>query len=254
MHADTEPAGPESPRSETETRARTRAEIGGDRIYSRMADQLYLSLWYPNFRAEALGPAILGVLRQFAVIGATPGDAPLIQAVSVYPIDWSEAPVYGRIYDVDAADASVAELESAQAAPHIAVPEALDLLHDDFAYEFELDWPLWQPQQEGSLEPVWRQQPARLSVVGFGPEFDQASYETNGQIRIGFGIDTPFLQEDVDLDSQPEAAAHIRENVAQLVALVRAIEKNCGISSRLLWSESGESLAEKLIARLQQVN
>lgn len=217
-----------------------------------MADQLYLSLWYPNFRAAALGPAILGVLRQFAVIGAAPGDAPLIQAVSVYPIDWSEAPVYGRIYDTGATDAALAEQEAALAAPHIAVPAALDQLHDDFAYEFELDWPLWQPQVEGSLEPVWRQQSARVTVVGFGPEFDQGSYETNGQVRIGFGIDTPFLQEDLELE--PEAAAHIRENVAQLVALVRAIEKNCGIASRLLWSESGESLAEKLIARLQQVN
>jgi hypothetical protein len=74
----------------------------------------------------------------------------------------------------------------------------------------------------------------------------------NGQIRVGFGLDTPFLQEDVELDR--EAAAHVQENIAQLVTLVRSIEKNCGISTRLLWSESGESLAEKLIARLQQVN
>ncbi len=208
-----------------------------------MADQLFLSLWYPNFRTEALGPAILGVLRQFAVIGAAPGDSPLIQAATVYPIGWSESPVYTRIYDEDEADLAV---------PALAVPEAMEHLHEDFAYEFELDWELWQPEAASALDPIWRLQPAPVRVAGFGPAFDEQSYETNGQVRVAFGLDTPFLQEEVELDRL--AADKVRENIARLVALVRAIEKNCGISSRLLWSESGESLAEKLIARLQQVH
>ena len=208
-----------------------------------MADQLFLSLWYPNFRTGALGPAILGVLRQFALIGSVPGDAPLILAASAYPLQWSETPIYNRVYLED---------EAEQALPAQAVPEAMAQLHEDFAYEFEIEWQLWQPETESGLDPVWRQAPSRVRVVGFGPEFDEAAFETNGQVRIGFGLDTPFLQEEVELDAQ--AAAKVRENIAQLVALVRAIEKNCGISTRLLWSESGESLAEKLIARLQQVN
>ncbi len=208
-----------------------------------MADQLYLSLWYPNFRMAALGPALLGVLRQFALIGAAPGDAAQVHAAHVYPISWSETPVYSRVYDEEDAEA---------AQPGLAVPEALDQLHDDFAYEFEVEWDLWQPEAESLLDPVWRKTPNRVQIVGYGPEFDDGAYDTNGQIRIGFGLDTPFLQEEVELDGG--AAAKVRENVAQLVALVHAIEKNCGISTRLLWSESGESLAEKLIARLQQVN
>jgi len=36
--------------------------------------------------------------------------------------------------------------------------------------------------------------------------------------------------------------------------LTAAIEKNCRVSSRLLWSESEESLPQKLIARLQKVH
>jgi hypothetical protein len=211
-----------------------------------MADQLFLSLWYPNFHSASLGAAILGVLRQFAAIGSVPGQSALVKAAIVYPIDWSETPVYTRIYDD----------EPELAFPARAVPDALEQLHDDFAYEFETEWELWQPQSEGSpqllLDTLWRRAPARLRVTGFGPEFDAGAYETNGQIRIAFGTDTPFLQEEVALDAQ--AADRVRENVAQLVALVHAIEKNCGISSRLLWSESGESLAEKLIARLQRVN
>ncbi len=209
-----------------------------------MADQLFLSLWYPNFRAAALGPALLGVMRQFALIGAVAGEAPAVAAASVYPIQWSETPVYTRIYDI--------EDERGAADPVRAVPAALEVLHDDFAYEFEFDWELWQLETEGGFDPLWRKSPARVRVVGFGPEFDEGTYETNGQVRIGFGLDAPFLQEEVELGG--DAAAKVRANVAQLVDLVRSIEKNCGISSRLLWSESGESLAEKLVARLQQVN
>jgi hypothetical protein len=91
-----------------------------------------------------------------------------------------------------------------------------------------------------------------VRVVGFGPEFDEGAYETNGQIRVDFGLDTPFLYEDMDLDE--DAVVRVKENVARLVDFTNRVQKNAGISSRLLWSESGESLARKLIDRLQQVN
>jgi hypothetical protein len=209
-----------------------------------MADVLYLSLWYPNFRTSSLPPATLGVLRQFALIGAAGEEpAPRIHAAAVYPLSWNEAPVYQRVYDAEDGEA---------ATPEQAIPAAFEYLHDDYAFEFELRWPLWIPEAEGGLDPIWRREPTRVRVVSFGPEFDDASYEQNGQVRIDLGLDTPFLEEEVDLD--PEAARHIHDNIAQVVALAAAISKNCGISSRLLWSESGESLAEKLVSRLQQVH
>ena len=212
-----------------------------------MADELYLSLWYPNFSTSSLGPALLGVMHQFALVRKQAESSPRVYAAAAYPISWNESPVYQRIYEQDEEDA----------APEIAVPAAIELLHDDFAYEFELRWDLWAPDSEGDdaeamLDPVWKQQPHEVRIVGYGPEFDDGAYEQNGQIRIDLGLDTPFLQEELALDS--EAAAHIRENVKLLVDLTNAIQKNCGISSRLLWSDSGESLAQKLIARLQQVN
>ena len=91
-----------------------------------------------------------------------------------------------------------------------------------------------------------------MRVVGFGPEFDEGAFEQNGQIRVDFGLDTPFLLEDVDLDEV--GAEHIKRNVQKLVEVTNAIQENCAISSRLLWSDSGENLAQKLIARLQRVN
>jgi hypothetical protein len=204
-----------------------------------VADQLYLSLWFPNFRLAALGPAIVGVLRQLAAAGG----ASAVAAAAVYPISWNEAPVYQRVYDEEDGEASQ---------PEAAVAEAMEMLHEDYAYEFEVNWELWVPESGGGLDTKWRQEPRVIRVIGFGPEFDDASYEQNGHIRVDFGSDSAFLQEDVAME--PETARYVQQNVQKLIDATQAIQNNLAISSRLLWSESGESLAEKLIARLQRLN
>src|SRR5438552_10314192 len=99
-----------------------------------MADQLYLSLWFPNFRFESLPATLVSVMRQFALIS---GDK-RVAAASVYPISFTEAPTYQRIYvnDDRAEDTSGSIIEN-------AVAEATEQLHDDMAYEFEMRWRLW---------------------------------------------------------------------------------------------------------------
>ena len=88
-----------------------------------------------------------------------------------------------------------------------------------------------------------------------GPQFDDASFEQNGHIRIDFGLDTPWLAETLDEEELDEdATKHIQQNVEKLLAFTLSVEKHCGISSRLLWTESGEPLAQKLIDRLQRLN
>jgi hypothetical protein len=222
-----------------------------------MADQLYLSLWYPNFRLQTLPAALVGVLRQFAVIakdGNSESDLGRVAAASAYPIDWTESPVYQRIYVLD---------ERAEVSPDTedsiienAVAEATEQLHEDSAYEFEMDWLLWQPEDasshEAALDTTWKLEPSRVRMTGFGPEFDTGSYEQNGHIRIDFGLDTPWVLEGESLDKAD--ADRIKQNVEKLLAFTLLVEKHCGISSRLLWTESGEPLAEKLIARLQRLN
>lgn len=204
-----------------------------------MADQLYLSLWFPNFRLAGLAPALVSVIRQFGVVGGSSRVA----AATVYPISRTESPSYQRVYS---------ENELEEAIPELAVAAATELLHDDFAYEFDLIWELWTPEAGGGLDPVWKKEPSRVTIIGFGPEFDDGAYEQNGHIRVDFGIDTPFLHEDVDLDI--EAVSRVKENVQMLVDFTNAVQEHCSISSRLLWSESGESLAQKLVDRLQRVN
>ena len=203
-------------------------------------DQLYLSLWYPNFRLEALPAALEKVMEQFAAAGGSSR----VSAASVYPISWNESPIWQRVYRSEADDE--------EASPRSVIAAAMENVHLDYAWEFELIWELWVPESGAGLDTMWRHEPRVVRVVAFGPEFDEGAYETNGHIRIDFGLDTPFLYEDMELDQ--DAVTRVKQNVEKLVDFTNRVQKNGGISTRLLWSESGESLAKKLIERLQQVN
>jgi hypothetical protein len=230
-----------------------------------MSDTLYLSLWYPNLLLAALPDKLTAVLGAFAAHG---GEKRVYSA-TVWPVSWSEPPVFQQIYGrrVGAGGDGAVELG---AEPRLAVEEALELLHDDFAYEFQIGWSLWEldnptenacpstsaaratSAQDDSplsgLDARWKREPRLVRVVGFGPLFEEGTYEADGHIRIDFGSDTPFLEEDLELDSV--AARHVEENVRQLVELTATVEKVSGATARLLWSELGESLAQRLAARL----
>jgi hypothetical protein len=226
-----------------------------------MSDALYLSLWYPNLRLAALPDKLVAVLGEFAKYGGEP----LVYSATVWPVNWSESPVFQQVYGRRAGPAQAGALPGAE--PRAAVEQALDILHEDYAYEFQIGWNLWEleavpeagpsasPQDESAvvgLDARWVRGPRLVRVTGFGPLFDEGSYEQDGHVRIDFGNDTPFLEEEVELNSV--AARHIEENVRQLVELTAAVEKASGATARLLWSELGESLAQRLAARLGKEN
>jgi hypothetical protein len=122
------------------------------------------------------------------------------------------------------------------------------LVHDDYAYVFEAHWDLWTPDASNQN---WVLDPAPVKFIVQGEEFDEGSYEQTGHIQIDFGLDSYFLQPETYLSDQTRAK--IRDNVAKLVEFSVNVEKNSGARARLLWSESEESLAQKLIERLQKV-
>jgi hypothetical protein len=203
-----------------------------------MSDTLYLSLWYPNLRLEGLADKLTAVLGEFAAHG---GES-RVYAATVWPISWTESPVFQRVYGWGERGAE----------PRFAVEEALELLHDDYAYEFQIGWSLWELESSVELDARWVREPRLMRVTGYGPLFDEGAFEADGHIRIDFGSDGPFLEEGVELDSV--AARHVEENVRQLVELTAAVEKGSGATARLLWSELGESLAQRLAARLGVAN
>jgi hypothetical protein len=219
-----------------------------------MADQLYLSVWFPNFRFAALPEAVVAVLRQFARVSGLPR----VSAAAAYPVSFSSPAIYQRQYVLDTRSQAVEEQDSLI---ENAVAEAMEILHEDTVYEFEMKWRLWtwEPGEAG-LDGRWQRLPATVKLLAFGPDFDDSTFEQNGHIRIDFGLDTPFLFDEdndedwEDADVRDQAAKNIKENVEMLLAFTLSVEKHCNISSRLLWTESGEPLAEKLIARLQRLN
>jgi hypothetical protein len=204
-----------------------------------MADTLYLSFWYPNLRLAGLADKLTAVLGAFARQG---GEARVYSA-TVWPVNWSESPVFQKVFG-----RGERGLE-----PRQAVDDALELLHEDYAYEFQIGWNLWEIESgAGGLERRWAREMRLVSVTGYGPLFDEGAYEQDGHIRINFGSDAAFLDEEIELDTI--AARYVEENVRQLVELTTAAEKGSGATARLLWSELGESLAQRLATRLGMAN
>jgi len=124
---------------------------------------------------------------------------------------------------------------------------ASDLLHEDYAYRFEGFWDLWVLDEKGE----WTLRPSPVQFLVHGVEFDDGVYQQEGHIQVDLGLDTPFLQEDVPLTI--EAGSRVKANVQKLVEFTSKVEKNSGANARLLWSESEQNFAQKLISRLQRV-
>jgi hypothetical protein len=196
-----------------------------------MADPLYLSLWFPNLQLDDALPRALAVMRQFPFSAQFPG----VSYVAIQPVSWSEPSILEQRYNPGIP-------------PERAVLVAADLLHEDYAYLFEASWDLWFPSEDGQES---TQRPSLVKFIVHGPEFDEGVYELEGHIKIEFGLDSPFLQEEVEMTS--EAEGRVKSNVKKLVDFTNNLEKNSGANARLLWSESEENFAQKLIARLQKV-
>jgi len=201
------------------------------RLHNNMADPLYLSLWFPDFSGPAMLPHALAVLQQFPFSAQRPG----ITYAAVQPVSWNEASVLERRF-------------SSGIGPEEAISVAADLIHDDYAYIFDAYWDLWTPDETGRQ---WRLVPSLVRFIVQSEEFDEGAQEETGHIQIDFGLDSPFLQETVELTD--DVQSKVRDNVAKLVEFTVKTERNTRASGRLLWSESEENLAQKLIARLQKV-
>jgi hypothetical protein len=196
-----------------------------------MADSLYLSLWFRDSELEDLLPHGLRAMQQFLYSKGLPGVAGL----SIHPVSWNEATILEQRYRPGIK-------------PEAAVLVASDLLHEDYGYVFEANWDLWTPE---SGEGEWHKRPTPVKFIARAPDFEEGEAEAQGEIQVDFGLDTPFLHEELRLTAELES--RVRANVQLLVDYINRVESTVGAETRLLWSESDENLAQKLISRLQRV-
>jgi hypothetical protein len=197
-----------------------------------MPDNLYLNLWFSDSELVETFAHAAAVMQQLPFSAQVPG----VSGLAVHPISWSEATILEDNFRPGIS-------------PEEAVTIAAGLPHDDYAYVFEGHWDLWSPL---TPQGEWTLRPSPVRFVVRGDEFEDAESDVQGQLQIDFGLDAPFLYEELQLSEELESK--VRSNVQKLVDFTALVEKNSGAKTRLLWSESEENLAQKLVNRMQRVN
>ena len=175
-------------------------------------------------------PHALAVMRQFPFSVQQPG----ITYLALHPVSWNEPTILEQRFR-----------------PGIPTEEAVliasDLLHEDYLYMFEAFWDLWIVTENGE----WILQRSQVKFLVHGTEFDDGVYQQEGHIQVDLGLDSPFLQEEPPRTI--EAGARARANVQRLVEFTSKVERHSAANARLLWSESEQNFAQRLITRLQKV-
>lgn len=194
-----------------------------------MSDVIHLSLWFPEHNETHLLTRLAEALRLFPASATKAG----LLALRVLPIDWTESPVLDERFPTPLA-------------PEDALPLVEEFVHEDFAFECELAWDLWQWDGKG-----WNKNPSRVMLTALGEQFAEGVSREQGHLLFDLGNDEPFLAEHAPLNG--DTRHKVQLNIAQLLALTHRLQAEMHPSARLLWSEDESDLAQKLIARLQHV-
>src|SRR5262249_25292426 len=123
----------------------------------KMADTLYLNLWWPSFSEAEMLARLECVLRQFPFSRERPG----VGYFAVYGVSWSEPVLTQETFDY-------------QVTPQQAVALAAEFLHDDNGYIFEAAWDLWSP---GEQYDSWSEQPHPVKFLVHGLNFEDGVSE-----------------------------------------------------------------------------
>ena len=166
----------------------------------------------------------LSVLRQFPALSEQrPGSD---DAGGLRPVSWIEPTILERRF------IPVVGAEE-------AIDVASDLLHVDYAYVFDMAGNWWFPDSPTSSS--WSRLPSRVRVIAQGTEFDDGAWEGTGHIDIDFGLDTAFLHEELQRLRRRNSTC-VPMSRTWWTSLTRSIATP-GTSSRLLWSDSRQTVA-----------
>lgn len=144
--------------------------------------------------------------------------------LTIYAVDYSEAPVEEQVFGANTG------------APEI-IEACREFAHDDCAFELEAAWDLWQ-LHDGEMQ----LRPSRVLITCYAPEFPS---ELGENLRVDLGPEELYLPPDDDDGTWLRA---IHSNVRSVLHLAQDWEETLKVDRRLLWSEEGDNLAERLQA------
>jgi hypothetical protein len=198
-----------------------------------MAEQVYLSLWLRDFSEQNMLGYWAAALELFPHSTLAPG----LQALAVFPLTWSEAPVLQHSFGDSMGAAEALQL-------------AAEFLHDDYAYEAELNWDVWVTEVAGRMD-QWKREPQSVAVACMGPGFEGGiDAEQQGHLQLKLGLDSIFLPPGELAEEAKEgvAATCYKDNIGQLLQYLHRLEQKLPLVRRRLWSSSGENLADQIRA------
>lgn len=187
-----------------------------------MPDRLYLSLWVEDFRADNMLERFAALLRCFPFSRLRPG----VSALRILALSENEPPLLEQGF---VGSPPVEEL----------IDLAAQFRHPDCAFAIEGWWELWQCTGE------WHLLPSPVTLCCLGPLFEN---EVGDHLRLELGTESQFLPR----PSDPQSARMARSNLRSVVRLAEDLHRSLPLRRRLLWSESGENLAARAQAALQE--
>ncbi len=183
-----------------------------------MADRLYLSLWLKNPSPLTLKRRYIKLIESFPFSKLAPTLLLTVRAVSN-----REAALFEDTFpDISALDRIQAAVEAWNST--------------DASFELEGAWDLLQPNGA-----EWTLQSSKVNLIGYASDYER---EKDEDLRIEFGNESPFLP----VSDAPASFRYVEGNIKSLLRLVKELETVLPVEKRLLWSESGDSFAERLAA------
>jgi hypothetical protein len=184
-----------------------------------MADRIYLSYWLRGFTEYNMLATFEKAPRKFPYSRMKPDVI-----IRSFAIDLNEPPQLEHRFE-EAAD------------PLSFIQLFREFEHADCAYQVQAWWDLWRFDADWSLSPL------PVTITLFGPMFPS---DLGEQLLFEFGLDSQFIP---DPSTGPNLTP-VRSNIRSLLHLDEDLRKTLPVERRMLWSESGESLAERLQATL----
>ena len=195
-----------------------------------MADSLYLSIWFPSFREEEMMP------RTATCCGSSlsPRCAKASLTCPSIPSPGPSPPCWSAV-----------SIPASRPKKRSRSPS--EFAHDDFAFVFEAFWDLWVPNDDAQGD-SWVQRPIAVSSSSTVCNSTKASTPRTATSRSTSASTARLCMRGRISPSIEKGCAPTSPSWS----LFRRSGEELRVSGRVLWSESEENLAQKLIAKLQQ--